>query len=247
MSMKRVIEYVVQYEKEYCTLPLFKRFEGAGRLEDLKAFGPEILFFTHSAKDFMRLNGERFNDPELRRIALIQHNEEKNHSDWLRADLKSLGVPWSLELAYRDDHEIERDSAYQFMYEALGAKHDSARLAAMWVFETTGDTLFSRTVNFFPRSGYDGKLVYYGATHLNVEHNHIIFKEHERAYIDSVVLTQAQEDEAIAVAKRCYQAMANMMNACEAAIVRDQKARAGASAGVLAAGREGVAKPELLA
>jgi hypothetical protein len=224
--MKQVIDYVMQYEREYSQLPLFKRFDGEpGTLDDLRAFAPTILFFTHCAKDYQRLNADRFDDPELRRIAQIQYREEKNHADWLRADMKSLGLPARIEEAHSDEHDIERDSAYVFMNEALSAKHDSSRLASMWVFETTGETLFSRTIKYFPRSGFTGKLVYYGATHLDVEHDHIIFKEHERRYIDNVQLTPQVRAEAMACAKRCYEAMTGMMNYCETAIVRARTAR----------------------
>ncbi|HWO25142.1 MAG TPA: hypothetical protein VNO30_40665 [Kofleriaceae bacterium] len=218
--MKQVIDFIEEQKRVFSELPLFKRLEGTGTLDDVRAFAPSIMFFTHSAKDFLRINSARFEDPEMRRIALQHAIEEKDHNRWLRADLANLDVAVDFERVYSEEHEVERDAAYQFIHEALCAKHDATRMATVWVLEMTGEALFSRTVGYFPRSGYSGRLVYYAQTHLSVEHSHVLFQEVEREYIERTSLTAEVRAEAIEAARRCYMAMTAMMNACERMIVR---------------------------
>jgi hypothetical protein len=213
--MRHVLDAIAEKRHDFDGLPLLRRLEGPATIDEALALAASIAFFTHASKDLLRINAELIDDPLLRRFARRHYLEEYAHDRWLRRDLATLGIEVDLPTIFNRDHRADREVGYRLIAEALTARHDAARIALLWVMEMTGQSFFARTPRYFRRAAVPGQLIFYGQTHLDAEHGHELFQDPQRCYVESLRLAAEQRQDAIAVALRCYDAITDLMNACE--------------------------------
>lgn len=101
------------------------------------------------------------------------------------------------------------------MAEVYRANTDIERLVLLLTLESSGHVFFERVARFVGQRSWGDNLKYFSKFHLDVEKDHDLFDAETEAYIDSLVLSETELENASALIDRCYQCFRHVLDAAE--------------------------------
>lgn len=211
--MQHVRNYIREKQTNFTELDFFKQLDRNESPQEALAFIRRLTFFVMVFQDVLRLNEARVTDPMLRRIARHHRAEDKGHDIWFLNDLMVVdgSIPDVRELF--SANVVTRDMAYQLMSEVFRTDDDRARVALLFVLESSGHVFFSRVIANAERLGLSEGLLYFARRHLDIELGHEMFEEEMNAMVDAIVLTEQEERDIIALINRSFAAITRMIEA----------------------------------
>lgn len=211
--MQQIRQYIRERQARFAELDFFLQLEKNDSPNEALSFVRRLAFFVMVFQDILRLNESLVQSPELRRVARHHRAEDRGHDLWYLEDLMVLdgSIPDTRELF--SGNGVTRDTAYQLMSEVFGAKDDCARIALLYVLESTGHIFFTRVVTNAERVGVPQRLLYFARRHLDIELGHELFEEEMNATVERIELSPEQRQNIMALVDRSFDAMTSMLSA----------------------------------
>jgi hypothetical protein len=216
--MIQVLSAIEHAAKEFEKRPYFRLLEGPGSRRDVQILVPAATFFVFAFQDMLRLNYERVQDPEIKKIARQHRMEDAGHELWFISDMRKLGVERDIVWLFSKHHRATRDASLELIGEVLHADDDYQRIAIPLVLEAGGHVYFSRIFHFFERCGVDSDLEYFAEAHWRVEQAHEVFDVEQGQTLERMVLSGAVRKRAIDMAARMFASMTRMVDDIHAQI-----------------------------
>jgi hypothetical protein len=186
-DLERVIELRLGSMKAH---PFLVRLEGEGTVDQLRETLPRIAFFTLVFQDLLRLARSRCSDPAYREVARGLELGDKGHDTWFLQDIERLGRKVDAEWLFSQEQEISRDVSYSMVSRVIDAQYDSVRLALLLSLEAIAGQFLTRIAGFVQRLGLGDQLSYFGARHVQAEHDHEVFSEEGHGVLATVVVPE---------------------------------------------------------
>jgi len=203
--MKRIAELIKQKMAECMTnhpICYYLQAEDIPLDERVIRVTPSILYFSMGFKDvcnlYLNYPLEEAKGNKLKAAINDHCREDGTHWKWLMADLRTLGINRSPNIAktvsylWGSDVECARKSVYGLITLCHLADHPLLRICIIQCMETMGHHLFKifsqLGMEFEQKTGK--KLYYFGKTHLDHEEGHLMCNP-----TDKVLEDEAWEEE----------------------------------------------------
>jgi hypothetical protein len=212
--MELVRAYIQNKQRQFMQIPFFRWMRHGESADIALRLFHKLSFFVMSFQDMLRLNEARFQNPELQAIARHHREEDTNHEQWFLSDLLAIhGELPDVRALFAKESIATREAAYTLVSEIYRAEDDYARLAILFVLESTGHVFFRNVVDYLERYGCRLKLRYFAREHLGVELDHELFEDDVHTALDRIRLLPEQEKAILKLVDRGFEAIATMLDA----------------------------------
>lgn len=214
--MKTVQAYIESRQREFEKHPFFDVLQQMGSLKEIGCFVPGLTFWVMAFQDVLRLNEERVDDPDLKKIARRHRLEDAGHEQWFLHDRSYIcGMDSSsadLNGLFDRQAHWARDPAYAIMAEVFKSDSDWLNVALLLVIESSGHVFFKKIVEQVQAIGEDQNLKYFSSSHFKVELAHALFDDELERKLYAEPLPAKIRDDALRLVDRCYGAFGQMFD-----------------------------------
>lgn len=214
--MKVIEHYIVQKQTKLAQHTFFQQLTEDTSLEQFASVASRLSFWVMSFQDLLRLNEERITNEQIRNIVGKHRLENMGHEQWFLQYVNQIKCKvLTLKSLYSRDHFTTRNATYTLMSEVFQTRNDYERVVLLLTLESANHVFFGSTVDFVESVSYSGILQYFSDYHLDLEKNHGIFEQTLEAYLESVQLTQEEEQNILNMIDRMYNAFTQMFDGLE--------------------------------
>lgn len=220
--MKEVLKLIKEKQHEFSHLPLFRFLKNRevsprNRLN----FGPSFAIFAMNFKDLNTyiLRKKCSEDDEIQRMINQHAEEDAQHWEWILEDFDKLGFNYKLNLNdalrifWGEQTKISRQHFYRIM-QLISESKPNLNLVIIEAIEATGNVFFDAltevTKELQPITGEEYQ--YYGRCHLTVETGHTMGTLDIEKALDSISLTQEDQEKAFFLVERVFTGFAELLN-----------------------------------
>ncbi|MDZ8227463.1 hypothetical protein [Nostoc sp. ChiVER01] len=225
--MKTIDKYIIKKQIKLAKHPLFIQISKENSLENMRLLAQYLSFWVMSFQDIIRINEMQITDSKIRKIAHHHLVEDMGHEQWFLSDLQEMKVEEpNLKLLYSRDYVFTRDATYAIISEVFRASSDVERVALIMSLESTGHIFFQYTASLVKQVGYSNKLKYFSIHHLDVEKNHELFEQEMQKFLNSIHLSEDEEEKICGIVNRVYQAFTIMFDGFKLLLSKQSQVKA---------------------
>ncbi|MGF2034630.1 MAG: hypothetical protein RMZ43_004760 [Nostoc sp. CmiVER01] len=225
--MKTIDKYIIKKQIKLAKHPLFIQITKENSLENMRLLAQYLSFWVMSFQDIIRINEMQITDSKIHKIAHHHLVEDMGHEQWFLSDLQEMKVEEpNLKLLYSRDYVFTRDATYAIISEVFRASSDVERVALIMSLESTGRIFFQYTASLVKRVGYSSKLKYFSIHHLDIEKNHELFEQEMQKFLNSIHLSEDEEEKICGIVDRVYQAFTIMFDGFKLLLSKQSQVKA---------------------
>lgn len=215
--MQIVLDHVDVCKRRLSHHRLFADLAGAASLRELLSFAPCLAGWVGAFPRVLAINARRTSAPHLRALVDRHAREEAGHDAWYFDDVERLtGRRPNADLAAADAHGPTRRATLRLTEEALSTASDAQRLVFLIALEATSEAFFSALAPLVSARGGSERLRYFGAHHLDSEHDHTLFEREVMRSLQSIALSEGERAAAIALVGRTFAAFEGLFDGLRA-------------------------------
>lgn len=205
--MKAIQDHIARKQLEIAKHPFLTELRPHPSLEQMLWFAPLSAFWVMSFQDVLRLNTERVEDAELKRIIGRHMAEDMGHDRWLLDDLETIGRrDIDLGWLYGKECKKTREATYAIAAEVFRAADDVQRMVLPLALEGAGHVMFGTVTKVLQEAGVADRLRYFAPSHLDVEKGHDLFGDEIQQRVQQISLNEERRAASIAIVDRVFAA-----------------------------------------
>jgi len=204
--------------------PIFERLCHHDPLEHLASFARDLTFWVMTFQDLLRLNEERVEDVELRKVAHFLRAGDAGHDKWFLNDLVKLtGYVPDGRWAFGPSHARTRDASWALISEMHLATRDFDRIILMLSLEAAAQAFFPKVAQYVGGPAVERGLVFFSSVHVESEGDHQLTPEQLERMLSRIPHTPSELAATLAMLDRVQDAFARIFDAMEKSAAQEME------------------------